>query len=104
MFPPALARPSWPAALGGGNCSQYWLEEDGMPDPSLEPTKPPYRVPLMTEIEAVPANGFKVVSTFSGCGGSSLGFRMAGYRVVWANEVIGAARQSYRLNNPDCFL
>jgi site-specific DNA-cytosine methylase len=41
----------------------------------------------MTEIAAVPWNGLKVVSTFSGCGGSCLGFRMAGYRVVWAKRV-----------------
>ena len=31
----------------------------------------------MEEIAAIPANGFKAVSTFSGCGGSSLGYRMA---------------------------
>ena len=33
--------------------------------------KPPYRVPLMSEISQIPHNGFNVVSTFSGCGGSS---------------------------------
>src|SRR5580692_3079320 len=32
--------------------------------------KPPYRVPLMAEVAAIPWNGFKVASTFSGCGGS----------------------------------
>src|SRR5262245_29200327 len=36
---------------------------------------PLYRVPLMTEIAAIPWNGFSVVSTFSGCGGSCLGYR-----------------------------
>jgi DNA (cytosine-5)-methyltransferase 1 len=58
----------------------------------------------MTEIAAVPWNGLKVVSTFSGCGGSCLGFRMAGYRVVWANEFIPAAAETYRANHPNTLL
>lgn len=60
--------------------------------------KPPYRVPSMAEIAAVPWNGFNAVSTFSGCGGSSLGYRMAGFRVLWASEFIDAARASYEAN------
>jgi len=62
--------------------------------------KPPYRVPTMAEIAAVPDNGLRVISTFSGCGGSCLGYRMAGYRVVWANEFIPAAAETYRANHP----
>lgn len=70
--------------------------------PSREPIdKPPYRVPTMDEVRAVKPNGLKVVSTFSGCGGSCLGFRMAGYEVVWASEFIPAARESYLANYPD---
>lgn len=61
-------------------------------------TKPPYVVPSMTEIAALPSNGLTVASTFSGCGGSSLGYRMAGYRVLWANEFVPAARDTYRAN------
>lgn len=61
-------------------------------------SKPPYRVPSMPEINALPWNGFKVASTFSGCGGSCLGYRMAGFRVVWANEFVPAAQASYRAN------
>lgn len=60
--------------------------------------KPPYRVPSMAEINAIPWNGLKVVSTFSGCGGSCLGYRMAGFKVVWANEFVPAAQDSYRAN------
>lgn len=37
-------------------------------------TKPPYRVPSMREIARVPWNGLTVASTFSGCGGSCLGY------------------------------
>lgn len=60
--------------------------------------KPAYRVPSMEEIRAVPWNGYNAISTFSGCGGSSLGYRMAGFRVLWANEFIDAARDSYNAN------
>ena len=67
--------------------------------------KPPYRVPSMAEINSLPWNGFKVASTFSGCGGSCLGYRMAGFRVVWANEFVPAAQDSYRANmTKDCHL
>lgn len=63
--------------------------------------KPPYRVPLMSEIRAIPWNGFKVASTFSGAGGSCTGYRMAGFKVVWANEFVPAAQASYKANCAD---
>lgn len=69
-----------------------------------EMMKPPYRVPSMAEIEALPWNGFRVASTFSGCGGSCLGYRMAGYRVVYANEFIEEAQRTYKANHPNSFL
>lgn len=58
----------------------------------------------MTEIAALPHNGFYAVSTFSGCGGSSLGYKMAGYKVLWANEFIPAAQDTYRANHPGTIL
>jgi DNA (cytosine-5)-methyltransferase 1 len=61
--------------------------------------KPPYRVPSMAEIGALPWNGFTVASTFSGCGGSCLGYRMAGFKVAWANEFIESARETYLANS-----
>jgi DNA (cytosine-5)-methyltransferase 1 len=67
--------------------------------------KPPYRVPMMDEIRAIPPNGLTVASTFSGAGGSCTGYRMAGYRVVWANEFVPAAQESYKANaDPSCIL
>lgn len=63
-------------------------------------TKPPYRVPSMGEIRAIPKNGLKVASTFSGCGGSCLGFKMAGFEHVYANEFVPAARDTYAANFP----
>ena len=65
---------------------------------AANPTKPPYRVPSMDEIRALPWNGYNAVSTFSGCGGSSTGYRMAGFKVRWASEFIPAAQDSYRAN------
>lgn len=46
-------------------------------------------------------NGYKVVSTFSGCGGSCLGFEMAGFDVVFASEFVEEARKVYALNHPN---
>lgn len=63
-----------------------------------------YKIPSMKEIEAIPWNGYNVVSTFSGGGGSCLGYRMAGYRVLWANEFVEEARNCYRLNHPNTIL
>lgn len=42
----------------------------------------------------------KVISTFAGCGGSSLGYKMAGCEVVAAVEWDAHAVQCYRLNHP----
>ena len=67
-------------------------------------TKPKYKVPSMAEIEAIPWNGYNVVSTFSGGGGSCLGYRMAGYHVIWANEFIPEAQKTYRANHPNTVL
>ncbi len=58
----------------------------------------------MIEIAALPDNGLRVVSFFSGCGGSCLGFKMAGYRVLWASEFIPAAADTYRANHPNTIL
>lgn len=63
--------------------------------------KPPYQVPSMEDIRAIPWNGYNAISTFSGGGGSSTGYRMAGFRVLWASEFIDAARETYRANKAD---
>jgi DNA (cytosine-5)-methyltransferase 1 len=88
-----------------GRPVRYYLADD--PEdmkPPVSVVKPPYRVPSMAEIAAVPWNGIKVVSTFSGCGGSCLGYRMAGCRVLWASEFIPAACETYRANHPGSIL
>jgi DNA (cytosine-5)-methyltransferase 1 len=52
----------------------------------------------MSEVAALPWNGYNVVSTFAGCGGSSTGYRMAGFRVLLASEFVEAARDTYAAN------
>jgi len=64
----------------------------------------PYRVPSMAEVAEVAPNGYKVASTFSGAGGSSLGYRMAGFDVVYASEFVEAARDTYAANWPGATL
>jgi DNA (cytosine-5)-methyltransferase 1 len=66
--------------------------------------KTPFKIPSMSEIRDVEQNGFKVVSTFSGCGGSCLGFEMAGFEILWANEFVPSAQETYRANHPDTIL
>lgn len=67
---------------------------------TTRPAKPPYRVPSMAEVAATPSNGYSTVSTFSGAGGSCLGFRMAGFQILYASEFISAARDTYLANWP----
>lgn len=40
----------------------------------------------------------KAISLFSGAGGMDLGFRKAGFKVVWANDFNKAACETYRAN------
>jgi DNA (cytosine-5)-methyltransferase 1 len=47
---------------------------------------------------------FKVVSTFSGCGGSSLGYKLAGGKVLLAVEWDDNAAQTYKKNFPQTSL
>jgi DNA (cytosine-5)-methyltransferase 1 len=58
----------------------------------------------MGQIASLPWNGINVASTFSGAGGSCLGYRIAGCRVLWANEFVPAAQQVYKANHPGSVL
>jgi DNA (cytosine-5)-methyltransferase 1 len=81
----SLDEPSWTiTALGVANAriSQCWLEDDGMTAVAPAPERPAYRLPSMDDVRAVPWNGLRVASVFCGAGGSSTGYRMAGYRVL----------------------
>lgn len=88
------------AGMGGDWLTQWRICNDHRPEkiPMRRNKKPPYRVPLMSEIVKTPWNGFTVASTFSGCGGSSTGYRMAGFKVLYANEFVPIAQESYAAN------
>lgn len=40
----------------------------------------------------------KVVSLFSGCGGLDSGFKQSGYDIIWANDILKDACETYRFN------
>ena len=64
-----------------------------------------YKVMSMKEVEKLRgSNGYSMVSTFSGCGGACLGYEMAGFNVLWANEFIAEARETYSANHPGVIL
>jgi len=42
-----------------------------------------------------------VLSLFSGCGGLDLGFRQAGFNIVWANEYDKSIWSTYEFNHPE---
>ena len=60
--------------------------------------KPPFHIPSVAEIRDTPWNGLTHVSTFSGCGGTCLGFRMAGFKTLLANDIDEHARECYERN------
>ncbi len=66
--------------------------------------KPEFYIPTMQEIANVNQNGFKAISTFSGTGGSCLGYRMSGYSLLWANEFIPDAQTCYKMNHKNSIL
>lgn len=80
------------------SCDKYWIEEGEPTVRASDPAKPPYRVPSMEEIRKIKPNGFRAISLFAGAGGSSLGYRMAGFKMLWASEFVDAARQVYEVN------
>jgi site-specific DNA-cytosine methylase len=61
-----------------------------------------YRPYALTDVlNASKAEKFTVISTFAGGGGSSTGYRLAGGKVVFANEFVREAARTYGINFPD---
>lgn len=55
----------------------------------------------LTELQSVPKNGIKVMTTFSCGGGSSMGYKLAGCDVIAANDIDHEMEYHYKLNlNP----
>lgn len=47
---------------------------------------------------------FSAISLFSGAGGLCRGFKDAGFKILWANEIDLASADTYRSNNPNTVL
>jgi DNA (cytosine-5)-methyltransferase 1 len=45
--------------------------------------------------------GISIVGLFSGCGGLELGFKQAGYNIIWANDILKDACETYKRNIGD---
>jgi DNA (cytosine-5)-methyltransferase 1 len=54
----------------------------------------------MDDVRDAAPNGLRVVSTFSGAGGSCLGFALAGFTTVYASEFVALAADTYAANAP----
>lgn len=60
----------------------------------------PYKIPLMQDINNLPKNGYTAISLFAGGGGSSTGYKIAGFNVLLASEFIKNAADTYKANHP----
>lgn len=45
-----------------------------------------------------------IISLFSGCGGLDMGFQMAGFNTIWANDNSKQVYETYRYNHPNAEL
>ena len=54
----------------------------------------------LSDLDRVPSNGFKVMSTFSCGGGSCMGYKLAGFDVVAANDIDAEMIVNYKRNFP----
>lgn len=55
----------------------------------------------LKDLQAVPKNGLKVMSTFSCGGGSTMGYKLAGFDVIAANDIDPVMAENYQRNlNP----
>jgi DNA (cytosine-5)-methyltransferase 1 len=60
---------------------------------------------LLSDLDSVPQNGLKVFSTFACGGGSSMGYKRAGFEMVGANDIDPQMRKHYELNlHPKMFI
>jgi len=61
-----------------------------------------YSTPTMAEVNAARgSSGLRGVSLFAGGGGSSTGWALAGFSVLWANEFTRHAAATYRANHAE---
>jgi len=105
--PVNLSLKPFPCVLTDGFTARFGQFEmsidKSIKEPKVKLQKPPYAVMSLKQINKIKKR-FTVASTFSGAGGSCTGYKMAGFDVLWANEFVKEARQSYELNHPSTFL
>jgi DNA (cytosine-5)-methyltransferase 1 len=53
---------------------------------------------FLKDLHDIPSNGFKVMTTFSCGGGSSMGYKRAGFEVIAANDIDPEMAYHYKLN------
>jgi len=53
------------------------------------------------DLNTIEKNGLNVFSCFSCCGGSSMGYKLAGYKVIGVNEIDPKLATIYKSNFPD---
>lgn len=59
----------------------------------------------LADLDAVPGNGLTVFSTFACGGGSSMGYKLAGFDVIGANDIDPKMRRNYEANlHPSLFI
>lgn len=62
-------------------------------------------VKLLTNVEGiqteVPVSRFTMIDLFAGAGGLSRGLEEAGFKPLYANEIVQAYAQTYRVNHPE---
>jgi DNA (cytosine-5)-methyltransferase 1 len=57
---------------------------------------PEIKHPTLRPLTVPPESQLTVVSLFSGCGGMDLGFRDAGFKIIWANDIDSYSCQTYK--------
>jgi len=55
----------------------------------------------LSDLKSIPKNGLRVLTTFAGGGGSSMGYKLAGYEIIGANEIDPRMACHYLDNMPD---
>lgn len=63
----------------------------------MKTTSTLFKAPSIRKINQMPKK-YKAVSFFAGCGGASIGYKLAGYEVLYANEFIPIAAETYKAN------
>jgi DNA (cytosine-5)-methyltransferase 1 len=86
------------AGLGGDSYGHWHFRTDGRADQTVTSSKPAFQPLTMAQVTRTPLSGLTHVSTFSGAGGTCLGFRMAGFRTLWANDIDEHACACYSAN------